>query len=122
MSPRPVLGLTMGDPAGIGPEICLRALREPAVRRICTPVLFGDASVLKLVADGSLTDLPVVPAAEFYGVAQTGAPMIVDCGAIDANTVSPGKVSAACGRAAYAYIESTTEFSNQFPNLCGSSS
>ena len=38
---RPVLGLTMGDPAGIGPEICLRALREPAVKKMCVPVLFG---------------------------------------------------------------------------------
>ena len=27
---KPVLGLTMGDPAGIGPEICLRAMREPS--------------------------------------------------------------------------------------------
>ena len=42
-SARPILGLTMGDPAGIGPEICLRALREPAVLARCTPVLFGDA-------------------------------------------------------------------------------
>ena len=49
----PVLGLTMGDPAGIGPEICLRALREPAVRVRCTPVLFGDAAVLKRLAEAT---------------------------------------------------------------------
>ena len=53
--PLPVLGLTMGDPAGIGPEICLRALREPAVRKICTPVLFGDVSVLKSAAKIGIT-------------------------------------------------------------------
>jgi 4-hydroxythreonine-4-phosphate dehydrogenase len=41
---KPVLGLTMGDPAGIGREICLRALRAPYE---CVPVLFGDASVLE---------------------------------------------------------------------------
>ena len=40
----------MGDPAGIGPEICLRALREPRVLERCTPVLFGDAAVLNRVA------------------------------------------------------------------------
>lgn len=47
MNWRPILGLTMGDPAGIGPELCLRALRNPAVRRRCVPVLFGDAGVLR---------------------------------------------------------------------------
>ena len=47
MNAKPVLGLTLGDPAGIGPEICLRAMSDPAVRRICTPVLFGDAAVLE---------------------------------------------------------------------------
>src|ERR1019366_4604517 len=53
MSAKPILGLTMGDPAGIGPEICLRALREPAVLAECIPVLFGDADVLKRVASSS---------------------------------------------------------------------
>jgi len=104
-TPRPVLGLTMGDPAGIGPEICLHALRAPKVRRICTPVLFGDAAVVERAVGGSLPDLPVVPVAEFPGIARIDAPMIVDCGAIPARNVKPGRVSAACGRAAYAYIE-----------------
>ena len=49
MSAKPILGLTMGDPAGIGPEICLRAMREPSVRKICAPVLFGDAGVVERV-------------------------------------------------------------------------
>ena len=40
----------MGDPAGIGPEICLRALREPSVLAECVPVLFGDAGVLRRLA------------------------------------------------------------------------
>jgi 4-phospho-D-threonate 3-dehydrogenase / 4-phospho-D-erythronate 3-dehydrogenase len=95
----------MGDPAGIGPEICLRALRDPKVRKSCTPVLFGDAGVLERVTGGSLTDLPVVPAVEFSGLARIDAPMVVDCGAIRARLVKPGRVSAACGRAACTYIE-----------------
>ena len=48
---KPVLGLTMGDPAGIGPEICLRALREQAVLARCVPVLFGDAAVLRRIKE-----------------------------------------------------------------------
>lgn len=37
----PRIGLTMGDPAGIGPEIILKALADPAVFRRCRPILFG---------------------------------------------------------------------------------
>jgi 4-hydroxy-L-threonine phosphate dehydrogenase PdxA len=36
----------MGDPAGIGPEICLLLLANDALRRSCVPVVFGDAAVL----------------------------------------------------------------------------
>ena len=40
----------MGDPAGIGPEICLQVLRDPALRQRCVPIVFGDQSVLQKVA------------------------------------------------------------------------
>ncbi len=116
MNAKPVLGLTMGDPAGIGPEICLRALRDPAVLARCVPVVFGDASVLRRVraalndASGSATPLPALglalSVAEFDGLSQFPEPLVVDCHAIDGATVIPGQVSAACGRAAYRYIES----------------
>ena len=61
MSAKPVLGLTMGDPAGIGPEICLRALREPSVLAECVPVLFGDAGVLKCLTDRALLAVSLSP-------------------------------------------------------------
>jgi 4-hydroxythreonine-4-phosphate dehydrogenase len=102
---RPILGLTMGDPAGIGPEICLRALREPSVLKICMPVLFGDSGVLERLAKKSLSDLPVLRAVDFSKVSQIKAPLIVDCTAIDARKIKPGRVSAACGRAGYIYIK-----------------
>jgi 4-hydroxythreonine-4-phosphate dehydrogenase len=118
----PVLGLTMGDPAGIGPEICLRAMRSPAVRKLCVPVLFGDMGVLKLVDSfpSSKTrendsrrrtrtrdedDYRTVSPAEFENLSVVVEPLVVDCGAIAARKVRPGKISAACGRAGYIYIE-----------------
>ncbi len=105
---RPVLGLTMGDPAGIGPEICLQALRNPGVRKNCVPVLFGDAGVLRRSAgkpDGDL-GVRVLSRAEFATLKQPPRePLIVDCQAMAADRVRPGRVSAACGRAAYTYIE-----------------
>ena len=42
----PIVALAVGDPAGIGPELCLKAARAPEVRRICFPVLVGDPGVL----------------------------------------------------------------------------
>jgi 4-hydroxythreonine-4-phosphate dehydrogenase len=105
MNCKPILGLTMGDPAGIGPEICLRALREPSVWKICTPVLFGDASVLERAAKKSLGNLPVLGEKDLARVTKINEPLIVDCGAIDARKIKPGKVSAACGQAGYIYIE-----------------
>jgi 4-hydroxythreonine-4-phosphate dehydrogenase len=95
----------MGDPAGIGPEICLAALQSPGVRKLCVPVLFGDAGVLERVSKNALRDLPVLRESDFSRVAQIKEPLVVDCGAIDARKVKPGKISAACGRAGYIYIE-----------------
>jgi len=126
---RPILGLTTGDPAGIGPEICLRALREPAVLKRCVPVLFGDTAVLERVnkaysssfsssfSSSNKNDklrtrtrtkdekMCVVTLAEWKNISRVTEPLIVDCGAIDAQKIRPGKVSAACGRAGYIYIE-----------------
>ena len=103
----PILGLTMGDPAGIGPEICLRALSAPVVRRLCVPVLFGDAAILRRVARrpfSALADAVVSPA-QFLTLNKVNRPLVVDCQAVDAAKVKPGKISAACGRASYLYIE-----------------
>jgi len=48
---KPIIGLTMGDPAGVGPEIILRALRMGHVRREARFVLFGNRSVFDRLAD-----------------------------------------------------------------------
>jgi len=105
---KPVLGLTSGDPAGIGPEICLHALCEPGVRKHCTPVLFGDAAVLERVARA--TGIPsakcrTISISQLAKISRIHQPLIVDCAAIDAAKIVPGEISAACGRAGYIYIE-----------------
>jgi len=41
------LAITMGDPGGIGPEVVVRALNSPEIRKICTPIVVGDAAVLE---------------------------------------------------------------------------
>jgi len=49
---RPRIGITMGDPAGIGPEIALKALAGSEVRSLCEPVIYGDAAWLRDTAAG----------------------------------------------------------------------
>ncbi len=51
MSDKPIIAITMGDPAGIGPEICLRALLAAEVNQTCVPIVFGDADVLRKCSD-----------------------------------------------------------------------
>ena len=101
----------MGDPAGIGPEICLQALGEAAVRKHCVPVLFGDASILRQVAPKqfAVAKYPVVTLAEWAKSKTVTAPMVVDCAAINGSKIAPGKISALCGRAGYIYIEKAIE-------------
>ncbi len=50
-SQRPLLGITMGDPGGIGPEICVKALAHDDIYRICRPLVIGDAQILRNAAD-----------------------------------------------------------------------
>lgn len=56
-SSRPVLGLTMGDPAGIGPEVIAKALADKALARLCRPVVIGSRPVMERTI--TRLDLPV---------------------------------------------------------------
>ncbi len=47
----PIIGITMGDPAGVGPEVIAKALAHGSVYEICRPVVIGDAKRLALAAE-----------------------------------------------------------------------
>ena len=86
----PRIAITMGDPAGVGPELCLRLLADGRVREFCVPIVFGDARILDRVAKQLGWSLP--------------SGEVIDLKAIDADSFEPGRVSAACGAAAYRYF------------------
>jgi 4-phospho-D-threonate 3-dehydrogenase / 4-phospho-D-erythronate 3-dehydrogenase len=50
MMDKPTIGIIMGDPAGIGPEITLKALAEPEVHDLCRPVVIGDHGLIDLLS------------------------------------------------------------------------
>ena len=103
---RPVLGVTMGDAAGVGPEIIARAAAEPAVRASCRPVVIGAAAPMREAL--ALIDSPLA----LHAVSRVadcrwadGTLEVLDLDNVDMATVPRGEVSAAAGRAAYEYIE-----------------
>ena len=108
---RPALALTMGDPAGVGPELCLRAAANPSVVDACVPVIVGSAKVLEAVA--RKLDLPVPDVTLRPGQIADGFrpenPGVVDLDNIGPDDFAPGQVSAACGQAAFDYIASAVE-------------
>lgn len=91
MKPLPRIAITTGDPAGVGPELCLNLLRDPRVRAVCEPVVYGDLAVLARVA-------------RRLGRPEPDPASVLDLRALDAAGFEPGTVSAACGRAAYEYV------------------
>ena len=97
----------MGDPAGIGPELCLRACREASVLAACVPVIFGDVGVLERLAQSGLPQLGcrVISLAEWENHGPDTEALVVDCATVDCASVRPGVISAGCGKAAFAYIE-----------------
>lgn len=103
----PRVAITMGDPAGIGPELCLKLLRDPEVNAVCRPAVVGGAGVLSRVAaelnrpEWRAVTTPGEWRSQWRAI--TG-PVVIDLEAVRAGTIRPGEVSAACGKAAYDYV------------------
>jgi 4-hydroxythreonine-4-phosphate dehydrogenase len=72
MSHLPVIGITMGDPAGIGPEIIVKALSDDAIFQICRPMVLGDPGALHMAMSGrDLKIREIEGPAEAEGIAST---------------------------------------------------
>ncbi|HEX8096863.1 MAG TPA: 4-hydroxythreonine-4-phosphate dehydrogenase PdxA, partial [Pyrinomonadaceae bacterium] len=103
--PLPRVGVTMGDPAGIGPEVVLKALAETEVREACAPVIVGDAQLLAHTA--RTLDLTcgydIVRYDEELPALHRG-PLIFHLDNVT-GYIEPGIESGAAGKAAAEYIE-----------------
>jgi len=101
----PTIAITMGDPAGIGPEIIMKALAVPGVHAFCRPLVIGDAERLRLAGQRAGTRLTVSSIAD-AGAASFGHGRVecVDLKLVPAD-LPFGRVSALAGEAAFRYIE-----------------
>lgn len=98
----PKIAVTMGDPAGVGPEVCLRLLQDEAIARLCTPIVFGSAAVLEQAA---VQYCLAKPGKVVAGLCEADSPCVLDIGAIGLDDFTTGAINAATGRAAFTYIE-----------------
>ena len=99
---RPKIAIALGDPAGIGPEIALKAALDPRVLEICEPILVGDAQALAYHAKASQIDAHIHSVQSAKQPAITG-PSDVTLMALDHFSAEPlrvGKIAAAHGRSA----------------------
>lgn len=87
---KPIIGITMGDPAGIGPEVIGKVLLNKNINGLCTPLVIGDK--------------------RFFVGANGGSPLhILDLKNADPEKISAGKVSALAGKAAIEYIDKAVQ-------------
>ncbi len=100
---KPVIGITIGDPSGSGPEIALKALRHEEVVASCTPVLYGDEYVLRRAMAILGIEMPI-HALENPKKAMEGVVNIVSPGVLT-EPWEFGKVQGKCGQAAFEYIK-----------------
>ncbi len=109
----PRIGITLGDPAGVGPELVLRWLASPAWRERVCPVIYGSTALLHRVAQAIHVpwpdDLQVLPASlAGHTLPRTRAPLLLDFPFPEAATLVPGRVQVSCGRMAATWIECAT--------------
>jgi len=103
----PVIAVTMGDPAGIGPEVVVKALIRPDVRSVCRPVVIGDAS--RLAVAGTICALsptirPIAAPADIRASTSDSPSIdVIDLGGVPTD-LAWGAVSAVAGDAAYRYV------------------
>jgi 4-hydroxy-L-threonine phosphate dehydrogenase PdxA len=104
MTDKATIAIATGDPAGIGPEISLKAVRDPAVRAACDPVIVSDARILARHAGacGIATELRIV---RHIGEASWSGDWVnvLDCPQPDAAILGFGGTSAAAGIASLAF-------------------
>lgn len=106
-----IIGITMGDPAGIGPEIAIKALNKAALYDRCKPLLIGDKSVLNhyLEKHPNLNLTVNVVNKPSDGKYTFGTIDLVDLGIVDMQNLPIGEVSKVGGNAAFQYVKKVIE-------------
>ncbi len=107
----PIVGITLGDVAGIGPEVVARALESVDIRAACRPLVIGDRRVLddaRFAAKGlryrAVEDIGQVD----WSALQSDVVMLLDLHNLDPRDITLGRISPIAGRAAVEFVLKAT--------------
>lgn len=104
---RPIIGVTMGDPAGIGPEVTVRALVNPEINLLARCMVIGDRKSLRealksaKISNIEINSIRKVAEAKF----EKGIIDVIDLDNVDITRLKMGQVSKAAGKAAVEYVD-----------------
>lgn len=102
---KPRLAITVGDAAGIGPEIALACAADPSVQSRCVPILLGPATVLQTVATKLGLEMPTETTIAAFGQHANAASLLIDCGNISMESFTPGRFDKQTGQASFLAVD-----------------
>jgi len=119
MLKKPIIGITMGDPAGIGPEVVVKALMDKKVRQSCNPLVFGCYNIIfstakRLLKKANLRKITwvedIIEDPAEGGKDSKERINVLDCTRFDHTKVKPGKITKLSGRMAADSVIYATQF------------
>lgn len=106
---KPVLGITMGDAAGIGAEVIVKALGEPRIYDLANPIIVGDKKIIQRALEIVKSDLQIRTVAEVDNLrSEFGYIDVIDLDNLPVD-LPFAQVDGRAGKAAYEYIESAVK-------------
>ena len=103
---RPIIAITIGDPAGIGPEVIVKALSNHIIYDMCRPFVIGESAAVQAAI--TLIQKPLILRSiekVTDTIGKTGTIDILDMHNLDWSKVKMGIISADCGRASMGFLE-----------------
>jgi 4-hydroxythreonine-4-phosphate dehydrogenase len=102
---KPYIGIAMGDPAGVGPEIILKALMHDKIYDVCKPVVIGCKEILEYFIKKYDFQLKIHTIKDVNnGFFKPHTMDLINMSNIDIANMKVGEIQASCGKAAYEYI------------------
>ena len=113
---RPIIGITMGDPVGVGPEIIFLALDNPEIYEVCKPIVLGDLRILNVAKQCVRSNLNIESVKDpESGTYRFGSVDVLNLSEIDPDKTSWGSPTVETGKAMLHYIEVASDLTLHGP-------
>lgn len=103
---KPIVGITMGDAAGVGPEVVVKALSLKEIHDICRPIVIGDAGVMEKAVEIANVGIRINSISDPKdALFDHGTIDVLDLRNIDLRNLRMGQVNTMAGKASVEYLE-----------------